>query len=327
LHEGSKKAIFAAFLANLGIAIAKLVGFVLTGAASMLAEAIHSFADTGNQGLLFLGGRRATHAPDAEHPFGYGAERYFWSFVVALVLFSLGGLFALFEGIEKFTHPHVVESPGIALTILGVAFVLEAFSLRTARREALPARSSSSWWTFIHRSKSPELPVVLLEDSAALVGLLCAVAGVSLAWITGDGRFDGAGSIAIGLLLVVIAVVLATEMRSLLIGESASTDQQSAIRTAIDDGPEVERIIHLRTLHLGPDELLVGAKLAFTATAIDLLAPAIDAVEARIRAVVPIARVIYLEPDLYRSSGARSGGPEVYEGGGGSGDLDLDDHG
>ena len=322
MHEGSKKAIFAAFLANLGIALAKLVGFVLTGAASMLAEAIHSFADTGNQGLLFLGGRRAEHAPDAEHPFGYGAERYFWSFIVALVLFSLGGLFALFEGIEKFVHPHEVDSPAIALAILGVAFVLESFSLRTARREAQPSRGSASWWTFIHRSKSPELPVVLLEDTAALIGLVCAIVGVSLSWATGDGRFDGAGSIAIGLLLVTIAIVLATEMRSLLIGESASADQQAAIRTAIADGPEVERIIHLRTLHLGPDELLVGAKLDFAAAAVDVLAPAIDTVEARIRAAVPIARVIYLEPDLYRSSG----GPEVQEGGSGARDLDLDDH-
>ena len=327
MHEGSKRAIFAAFLANLGIALAKLVGFVLTGAASMLAEAIHSFADTGNQGLLFLGGRRAAHAPDEEHPFGYGAERYFWSFVVALVLFSLGGLFALFEGIEKFIHPHQIESPQIALVILAIAFVLEGFSLRTARREALEARGSSSWWAFIHRSKSPELPVVLLEDSAALIGLVCAIVGVSLTWATGDGRFDGAGSIAIGLLLVAIAIVLATEMRSLLIGESASDDQQTSIRAAIGDGPEVERIIHLRTLHLGPDELLVGAKLAFAATSVEVLAPAIDTVEARIRAVVPIARVIYLEPDLYRSSGGLPGGAEVHEGGGGADDLELGDDG
>jgi cation diffusion facilitator family transporter len=327
VHEGSKRAIFAAFLANLGIAVAKLVGFVLTGAASMLAEAIHSFADTGNQGLLFLGGRRATQAPDEEHPFGYGAERYFWSFVVALVLFSLGGLFALFEGIEKFIHPHEIESPQIALVILGLAFVLEAFSLRTARREALEARGTSSWWAFIHRSKSPELPVVLLEDSAALIGLVCAIAGVSLSWATGDGRFDGAGSIAIGLLLVAIAIVLATEMRSLLIGESASDDQQAAIRSAIADSPEVDRIIHLRTLHLGPDELLVGAKLHLVATSVDELASAIDTVEARIRDVVPIAKVIYIEPDLYRASDATSGGAEVHEGGGGADDLEVGDNG
>ncbi len=323
MQEGSKKAILAAFLANLGIAVAKIVGFALTGAASLLAEAIHSLADTGNQGLLLLGGRRARRAPDDEHPFGYGSERYFWSFVVALVLFSLGGLFALFEGIEKFIHPHDLESPAIALLILGVAFVLEAASLRTARREALPARGSSSWWTFIHHSKSPELPVVLLEDSAALFGLGCATVGVSLSWITGDGRFDGAGSIAIGLLLVVIAIVLATEMRSLLIGESASPAQQDAIRMAIGDGPEVERIIHIRTLHIGPEELLVGTKVALTATSIDVLAAAIDTVEARIRAAVPIARVIYIEPDLYRVSG----GAEVNEGRGGAHNLDLDDDG
>jgi cation diffusion facilitator family transporter len=325
LHEGSKKAILAAFLANLGIAIAKFIGFALTGAASMLAEAIHSVADTGNQGLLFLGGRRAAQAPDDEHPFGYGAERYFWSFVVALVLFTVGGLFALYEGVEKLLHPHEIESPSIALTILVVAFVMEVLSLRTARREALPARGEASWWAFVHRSKSPELPVVLLEDSGALVGLLCAITGVVLSWVTGESWYDAAGSIAIGSLLVVIAVVLATEMRSLLIGESASLDQQSAIRAAITGGPEVERIIHLRTLHLGPDELLVGAKIDLTTTSVEVLAAAIDTVEARIRAAVPIARVIYIEPDLYFPPTASSDGTEVHQAGGGAHDLDLGD--
>ncbi len=331
LQEGSKKAIFAAFLANLGIAIAKFVGFALTGAASMLAEAIHSLADTGNQGLLFLGGRRASHAPDDEHAFGYGAERYFWSFVVALVLFTLGGVFALFEGIEKLLNPHEIESPQIALAILAVAMVLEGLSLRTAQREAMPARGTASWWTFIHRSKSPELPVVLLEDTGALIGLVCAITGVLLSWITGESWFDALGSIAIGSLLVVIAVVLATEMRSLLIGESASPEQQDAIRAAITSGPEVARIIHLRTRHLGPDELLVGAKLHLTATTVEVLAAEIDTVEERIRAAVPIAKVIYIEPDVYRTvdgpSGGASGGPEVQERGAGTGDLDLGDDG
>jgi cation diffusion facilitator family transporter len=307
VQEESRRAIAAAFLANLGIAAAKIAGFAITGAASMLAEAIHSLADTGNQGLLFLGGRRARRAPDEQHPFGHGAERYFWSFVVSLVLFSLGGLFALAEGIDKLVHPHRIESPAIALSILAVAFVLEGLSLRTARRAATPARGNASWWAFIHHTKSPELPVVLLEDTGALVGLLCAVAGVLLSWVTDDGRFDAIGSMAIGALLIVIAIVLATEMRSLLIGEAASVAQQDAIRGAILDGPEVTRVIHLRTLHLGPDELLVGAKVDLGVASVPALAAAIDTVEARIRAAVPIARVIYLEPDLFRSSG----GPEV----------------
>jgi len=302
MHEGSKRAIVAAFLANLGIAVSKLVAFAVTGAASMLAEAIHSFADTGNQGLLMLGGRRARRAPNDEHQFGFGPERYFWAFVVALVLFSLGSLFALYEGIDKLRNPHELDSPTVALVVLGVAFALESLSLRTAVHEASPQRGPNrSWWRFIRHTKSPELPVVLLEDVGALLGLLFAIAGVLLATVTDNARFDAMGSVAIGALLGVIAVVLAVEMKSLLIGESASSADDEQIRAAIADGHEVLKIIHLRTMHLGPEEILVGAKLEFSSTTIPELAAEIDAVEARIRRAVPAVGMIYLEPDLYRA--------------------------
>ncbi|HUV10102.1 MAG TPA: cation diffusion facilitator family transporter [Acidimicrobiia bacterium] len=299
MHEGSRKAIAAAFFANLGIAISKFVAFGLTGAASMLAEAIHSVADTGNQGLLFLGGQRAQKAATRLHQFGYGRERYFWSFVVAVVLFSLGAMFALYEGINKLIHPHELESATIAFVVLGAAIVLEAFSLRTAVREARPARGERSWWTYIRTARLPELPVVLLEDVGALTGLVFALAGVGATVATDDPTYDALGSISIGVLLAVIAVVLMVEMKSLLIGEAAEPHEQAAIRVAIEDDPRVERIIHLRTQHLGPEELLVAAKVDLGSHSADELYDQIDALEARVRAAVPTARVIYIEPDEF----------------------------
>ncbi len=302
MQEGSKKAIVAAFAANVAIALAKLVGFLLTGAASLAAEAVHSFADSSNQGLLFLGGARARKSATPEHPFGYGRERYFWGFVVALVLFTLGGLFALFEGIEKLREPHELESGIVAFVILGVAIVAETFSLRTAIKESLHAKGEESWWQFIRRSKTPELPVVLLEDTGALTGLAFAAVGLGLAELTGNPRFDAIGSVAIGLLLVAIAFTLVIEMKSLLIGEAASPATIRAICRAMEDGDQVEKVIHLRTEHLGPDELLVAAKLAFDRR-LDLLglADAINAVERQVRDAVPSARLIYIEPDVERA--------------------------
>jgi cation diffusion facilitator family transporter len=302
MHEGSKKAIIAAFIANLAIAIAKLVGFFLTGAASMLAEAVHSGADTTNQGLLFLGGAKARKTATDEHPFGYGRERYFWAFVVALVIFMLGSLFALFEGIEKLRTPHELESAGVAVVILLVAMACEAFSLRTAVKESRHTKGPESWWRFNRHSKTPELPVVLLEDLGALIGLLLALIGLALAEITGNPRFDAIGSIAIGILLGIIAITLVVEMKSLLIGEAASPATIARIRSAMESCDKVERVIHLRTEHLGPEELLVGAKLAFVAD-LDVrgLAEAIDDAELRIREAVPEARVIYIEPDIERA--------------------------
>jgi cation diffusion facilitator family transporter len=303
VHEGSRRAIIAAFLANLGIAAAKFVAFLFTGAASMLAETVHSLADTGNQALLLLGSSRAGRAASPEHPFGYGRERYFWSFVVALVLFSLGSLFAIYEGISKLRHPHDLVAPQWAIGVLLVAIALEAWSFHTAFVEANALRGDQNLWRFIRRAKSPELPVVLLEDTGALLGLAFALLGVGLAVWTGDARFDALGSVAIGILLAVIAVVLAVEMKSLLIGESAAPEVQQRIRAAIEASESVTRLIHLRTLHLGPEELLVGAKVEF-ATVLDVpgLARAIDEVEVRVRAEVSEARVIYIEPDIHRDA-------------------------
>jgi cation diffusion facilitator family transporter len=301
VHEGSKKAIFAAFLANLGIAIAKFIAFALTGAASMLAEGIHSVADTGNQGLLFLGGKRSLKRPDRLHPFGFGRERYFWAFVVALVLFSLGAVFATYEGVEKLIHPHELEDPAIAIGVLLIAVALEIFSFRTAIVEANKVRGDDGWWTFIRTSKGPELPVVLLEDLGALTGLCFALIGVSLTAATGEETFDALGSIAIGLLLGVIAIILAIEMKSLLIGESASPEDEDKILDALEGTPNVKTVIHLRTQHLGPEDLLVAGKIDIDATSVETLADVIDDAEARIRAAVPTAHLIYLEPDQFQA--------------------------
>lgn len=302
MHEGSRKAILAAFFANLGIAIAKFVGFVLTRSAGLLAEAGHSLADTGNQGLLMLGSKRAKRSATATHPFGYGRERYFWAFVVALVLFSMGGLFALYEGIQKVVHPHETENLPVAIGILLIAIALESFSLRTAVKEVGHSKPSTmSWWRYIRTAKQPELPVVLLEDIGAEVGLILALGGVVVAEVTGDPRWDAVGSISIGVLLVVIAAVLAIEMKGLLIGESALPGDQERIAAAFAGSEDVNRVIHLRTEHIGPDELLVAAKVEFDQSlSLRQLAEAIDSAERRVRETVPTARIIYVEPDIHR---------------------------
>ena len=303
--NGGSRAIIAAFLANLGIAALKFIGFLVTGAASMLAESIHSVADTGNQGLLLIGGRRGRRAPTPQHPFGYGQERYFWAFLVAVVLFTLGSLFALYEGFQKLREPHELVSPLVAIAILLGAIALEGWSLRTAVREAGKIRGDRSWWRFIHSTKNPELPVVLLEDTGALVGLTFALVGIVLAAMTGNPRWDALGSVAIGLLLGAIAVVVGSEMRSLLVGEAAATRVQARIREALEGTQGVERLIHLRTLHLGPDELLVAAKVELDpSSTFEQVAETVNRAEARVRAAVPAARVIYLEPDVYRPAAA-----------------------
>ena len=307
-HASGTKAILAAFVANLGIAVAKLAGFAFTASSAMLAESVHSFADTGNQALLLLGGRRARREPSREHPFGYGRERYFWAFVVSVVLFTLGSVFALYEGIEKLRHPHQLESPLWAIAILAVALVLEGGSLRTAVRAANPLRNGASWWSYIRNSKAPELPVVLLEDIGAMLGLVIALVAVSLALLTDNPRWDGGGTVAIGLLLGLIAAVLATEMRSLLIGESASPSDLEAITETVGSSPHVERLIHMKTQHLGPEELLVAAKVAFPPNlTLGEVANAIDELEIRIRQRVPYARAIYIEPDVDRDRGGTLG--------------------
>jgi cation diffusion facilitator family transporter len=301
--SGGTKAIIAALLANAGIAVAKFVGYLVTGSSSMLAEAVHSVADTSNQGLLLLGGKRAQRGATAEHPFGYGRDRYFYSFVVALLLFSLGSVFALYEGIHKLSSHEPLNSPLVAVIILVVAIGLEGFSFRTAIGESRPLKGKLSWWGFIRQSKSPELPVVLLEDFGALIGLVLALLGVGLSVLTGNPVFDALGTIAIGVLLGVIAVILIVEMKSLLIGEGAAQPVLRRIVGAIEEGGPVQRVIHIRTQYLGPEELLVAAKIALApCTTLEDVARAIDAAEQRVRSAVPEARLIYLEPDLDRSA-------------------------
>lgn len=298
--SGGTKAIIAAFLANLGIAITKFVAWFFSGSSSMLAEGVHSLADSGNQLLLLLGGRKAKKAADAEHPFGYGRERYVYAFVVAIILFSVGGVFSIYEGIDKLTHPHPLENAWLPIAVLLVAIGLESFSLRTAVKESNHVRGKQTWVQFVRRAKQPELPVVLLEDVAALTGLVFALTGVGLTILTGDNLWDGVGTIAIGVLLVVVAVILGIETKSLLVGEGAEPDVVAKILAEINAHPQVEAVIHMKTLYLGPDELMVAAKVAVPkATRAGEVAAAIDAIEKDVRAAVPSARVIYLEPDIY----------------------------
>ncbi|MET8827699.1 cation diffusion facilitator family transporter [Streptomyces sp. NPDC004610] len=303
--SGGTKAIVAALFANLSIAVAKFVAFLFSGSSSMLAESVHSLADSGNQGLLLLGGKRAQREATPQHPFGYGRERYIYAFLVSIVLFSVGGMFAIYEGYEKIQHPHEIDHWYWPVGVLIFAIIAETFSFRTAIKESNALRGQQSWKDFVRHAKAPELPVVLLEDLGALVGLFLALGGVGLALLTGDGIWDGIGTLCIGILLILIAVVLAAETKSLLLGEAAGLEDVRKIEAALVDGDTVPRIIHMRTLHLGPEELLVAAKIAVrhddTATEI---ATAIDAAESRIREAVPIARVIYLEPDVYSESEA-----------------------
>ncbi|MDJ0380682.1 cation diffusion facilitator family transporter [Streptomyces sp. G-G2] len=306
--SGGTKAIVAALAANLAIAVAKFVAFVFSGSSSMLAESVHSLADSGNQGLLLLGGKKAQREATPQHPFGYGRERYIYAFLVSIVLFTVGGMFAIYEGIAKIKEPHAIEHWYWPVGVLVFAIVAESFSFRTAIKESNEIRGSLSWGQFIKRAKAPELPVVLLEDFGALIGLVLALGGVGIALATGDGVWDGIGTLCIGVLLIAIAIILAAETKSLLLGEAAGVEQVEQIKAALVDGDTVTGVIHMRTLHLGPEELLVAAKIAVqhddTATEV---ANAINAAEERIRAAVPIARVIYLEPDIYNAAAAASG--------------------
>ncbi|MFF4233246.1 cation diffusion facilitator family transporter [Streptomyces sp. NPDC001820] len=306
--SGGTRAIVAALAANLAIAVAKFVAFLFSGSSSMLAESVHSVADSGNQGLLLLGGKKAKREATPQHPFGYGRERYIYAFLVSIVLFSVGGMFAIYEGYEKIKHPHEITAWYWPVGVLVFAIIAESFSFRTAIKESNETRGERSWTEFVRRAKAPELPVVLLEDLGALVGLVLALGGVSLALATGNGVWDGIGTLCIGVLLIVIALVLAAETKSLLLGEAAGIEDIEKIKAAVVDGDTVPGIIHMRTLHLGPEELLVAAKVAVrhddTAAQV---AAAINAAEERIRAAVPIARVIYLEPDIYSESAASAG--------------------
>ncbi len=298
--EGGTKAIIAALMANLGIAATKFVAYLISGSTSMLAESVHSLADSGNQVLLIIGGRRAKRAATPEHPFGFGRERYVFAFLVSIILFSVGGVFSIYEGVHKIEHPEPIDVPWLPIAVLVISILLESFSLRTALKESAAQRRGISILQFVRRAKAPELPVVVLEDIAALVGLVFALFGVGVAVLTGNGVWDGVGTIMIGLLLVTVAVLLGIETQSLLVGEGASAEDTDAIRAAAVAGDDVERIIHMKTLYLGPEELLVAMKVAVTPTAsAGAVAGAINAVEARVREAVPAARVMYVEPDIY----------------------------
>ncbi|MEU1019286.1 cation diffusion facilitator family transporter [Streptomyces sp. NPDC005900] len=306
--SGGTKAIVAALGANLAIAVAKFVAFIFSGSSSMLAESVHSLADSGNQGLLLLGGKKAQREATPQHPFGYGRERYIYAFLVSIVLFSVGGMFAIYEGYEKIKHPHEIEHWYWPVGVLVFAILAEGFSFRTAIKESNHTRGNLSWREFVRRAKAPELPVVLLEDLGALVGLILALGGVGLAIATGEGVWDGIGTLCIGVLLITIAIILAAETKSLLLGEAAGVEEVRKIEQALVDGDTVTKLIHMRTLHLGPEELLVAAKIAVRhdETA-GKVAAAINAAEDRIRTAVPIARVIYLEPDIYSEAAAAEG--------------------
>ncbi len=294
---GGSTSVIAAMAANAGIAVAKFVGFAMTGAASMLAEGIHSLADTGNEALLLWGGKASQRNPDSRRPFGYGRERYFWAFVVALVMFSMGGLYAMLEGVEKIQDPHEIEDPAWAFGILGLGMLLEGASFAIAYKHANQERGNASWWEFIRHTRVPELPTVLLEDFGALIGLALAMAGIGLAVATGDSRFDAMGSISVGILLIVIAGILAVEMKSLLIGEAADEETRTALRKAIEAERSVTRLIDMRTQHLGPDSLLVGVQAEFAAgMTFPQVAEAIDRMESAIKEAAPEAKFIYIEP-------------------------------
>ena len=309
MQPGNRKAILAALAANLGLSIAKFAGWAATGAASMLAEAVHSLADSGNQALLLWGAASAKRPATEEHPFGFARDRYFWAFVVSVVIFALGSLFAIYEGIQRLRDPHELANPLIAIAILTAGIAMEGMSFRTAVIEARKQKKQLGWWEFIRRTKNPELPVILLEDLGALLGLVLALVGIGLASLTGEPLFDAVGSITIGVLLGVIAIVLAIEMRSLLIGEAASPEDRAAIRQSLSETQSVERLIHMRTQHFGPDQLLVALKVQFAGDlSSEGVADGINEAERRIRERVPVAKLIFIEPDIYRAGPTDIGG-------------------
>ena len=294
---GGTRTIVTALIANFTISIAKFFGFVITSSSAMLAEAVHSLADTSNQALLLLGKKRSKKLPSAQRPFGFGRERFFWAFVVSLVLFSLGSMYAVYEGIEKIRHPHEIESLWWALAILLFAMVMEAYAFQTAVKESRFYKGDHSWKSFIRRSRIPELPVVLLEDFGALMGLVFAFVCVLIADITGNAVWDGIGTLSIGILLGLIAIILAIETKSLLIGEGALPEQVVRIENAITSSPEVLSLIDMRTEYLGPETLLVAAKIEFSGeTSPSDISGDVDTIENRIREVEPLAKIIYLEP-------------------------------
>lgn len=304
MSGSSRRTVVVAFISNLGIVIVKLAAFLITGSASLFSEVLHSTADTTNQGLLMVGLERSKRKGDAQHPFGYATERYLVAFVVAIVLFGLGCLASLYEGITKLVHPHPVGSPLVGIAVLVASLFLEGLSFRNAKGEAAhDQRANESIFKFAHRTKVAEIPLVLFEDLGAIAGLSIALIGLGASAITGNDRFDAAGSLLIGILLGAISIFLGLEVRSLLIGESADPLVEEAIRVAVLESDHIRRVIYLMTMHLGPTDLLVAIKVAFDGDlAFSTVADEIDLAEVRLRAVVPFARLVFVEPDIWREN-------------------------
>ncbi|HEX2936741.1 MAG TPA: cation diffusion facilitator family transporter [Bacteroidales bacterium] len=297
-QDASVKSILFALLANFGIAVTKTVAAIITGSGAMLAESIHSFADCGNQGLLFLGLRAAKKKPNASHPLGFGMEIYFWSFMVALILFSMGGLFSVYEGIHKLSTHEGLKSPIIAIVVLAVSMVLEGFSLYGCLVQVKKIRQGEPLLKWIKNSRQSELIVVLGEDSAALLGLTFAIVSVLLAIITGNPVYDAIGSIGIGVLLVVISIFLAVKIKSLLIGQSADEKTNKEIHAFLESRPEIQKILNIITIQLGMEIMVaVKAKMAEAST-IHQLIDNINTCEKDLRIKFPSVKWVFFEPDV-----------------------------
>ena len=297
----STKHIIQSLLVNAAIAAVKTIAAVITHSGAMLAEALHSAADCGNQLLLLLGVRGARRPADEAHPLGYGRDVYFWSFMVALLLFTGGGVFSIYEGIHKVRHPEPIERAWVGLLVLGVSIVLEGMATYSNIRELNRRRGQKPFFQFLSDTKDVDLVVVFGENSAAVLGLGLAMIALFVADRTGDGRFDGVGSIAIGLVLVGVAIFLAIEVKSLLVGEAADPEIEAAARKIAGEDPNLERVLHLVTIQQGPGEVLVAMKVSFSSRlGIDDVSRSINEFEARLRAVRPEVRWIYVEPDIPR---------------------------
>ena len=297
-HGSTARAILYAFLANSGIALAKTWAAWLTGSGSMLAEAIHSYADAGNQVLLFLGLRQSTRPADREHPLGYGKLSYFWSFIVAVLLFSMGGLFSIYEGFHKLQHPEPLSQIWVAQLVLVFAIGLEGFSLHGCIREIGNIRGGRSFKDWLEHTRNSELVVVLGEDIAALLGLLIALCFVSLASWTGNTMYDAFGSISIGVVLLVVSVFVALRVRSLLVGRSADPLIQEAISNIISQEPDIEQVFNIITMQFGPDTMLAAKIKLRSGMDIEAAVNSINALERRLKVEVPNLEWCFIEPDI-----------------------------
>jgi cation diffusion facilitator family transporter len=300
MAQDSTSHIIQSLVVNLIIAASKGVAAVISGSGAMLAETLHSFADCGNQLLLLLGVKRTRRAPDAKHPMGYGRELYFWSFMVALLLFSGGGVFSIYEGVHKTMHPEKVESVGLGLIILGIAFCLEGWATYGNVRELNRRRGATPFLRYLQRTKESDLVVVFGENSAAVLGLVFAIASLALSKLTGDGRWDGIGSLAIGVVLIAVAVFLAIEVKSLLVGEAADPELEQTIRELAVADPNVEEVLRVLTTQQGPGEVVVAMKLRMKPGLMTggSLCEAINSFERALKAKAPEVKWSFIEPDL-----------------------------